>query len=129
MPLILSHVDLRVRDYAKGIEFYDALLHVLGAIKDPGKRFTTWAIPPPDAPDDWESTEWFGITEDRDMTPGAARIAFAAPTRGVVDAVLTFLPAIGATNIERDDGAYGPRYHAVFFDDPDGNRLEVCHIG
>ena len=45
MPLILSHVDLRVRDRAKATEFYDALLNVLGAVKDVGKTFTTWQIP------------------------------------------------------------------------------------
>jgi catechol 2,3-dioxygenase-like lactoylglutathione lyase family enzyme len=129
VPLILSHVDLRVRDRAKATEFYDALLNVLGATKDVGKRFTTWQIPPPDAPDDWEATEWFGITEDPSMTPGLARVAFDAPSRGTVDAIATYLPAIGAQNIEMDDGIYGSGYYAVFFEDPDGNKLEVCHIG
>ncbi|MBV8368517.1 MAG: VOC family protein [Candidatus Eremiobacteraeota bacterium] len=129
MPLILSHVDLRVRDRAKAIEFYDALLNVLGATREDGKTFTTWQIPPPDAPADWEATEWFGITEDPAMTPGPVRVAFDAPSRGTVDAIATYLPAIGARNIEWDEGIYGGRYYAVFFDDPDGNKLEVCYIG
>ena len=129
MPLILSHVDLRVRDRAKATEFYDALLNVLGATREAGTSFTTWQIPPADAPDDWEATEWFGITEDSAMVPGSARIAFDAPSRGTVDAIATYLPAIGARNIEMDDGIYGPTYYAVFFEDPDGNKLEVCHIG
>jgi catechol 2,3-dioxygenase-like lactoylglutathione lyase family enzyme len=129
VPLLISHVDLRVRDRAKATEFYDAILNLLGATRDEGKTFTTWQIPPSDAPDDWEATEWFGITEDPGMTPGPARVAFDAPSRGTVDAIATYLPAIGATNIERSDGVYGPRYYAVFFDDPDGNKLEVCHIG
>ncbi len=127
--MLLSHVDLRVRDRVKATEFYDALLNVLGAVREDGKTFTTWQIPPPDAPDDWESTEWFGITEDPNMTPGLTRIAFDAPSRGTVDAIGVYLAAIGARNIERDDGVYGPKYYAVFFDDPDGNQLEVCHIG
>ena len=126
--MILSHVDLRVRDRRKATEFYDALLNVLGATKDEGKNFTTWQIPPPDAPPDWEATEWFGITEDPNMTPGPARIAFDAPSRGTVDAIVVFLPAIGAKSIEPPDGTYGPNYYAVFFEDPDGNKLEVCHI-
>ena len=129
MPLILSHVDLRVRDRAKGVEFYDALLNVLGATRDDGKTFTTWQIPPADAPDDWEPTEWFGITEDPTMASGPTRIAFDAPSRGTVDAIATYLPAIGARNIEMTEGEYGPTYYAVFFEDPDGNKLEVCHIG
>ena len=129
MPLIISHVDLRVRDRTKATEFYDALLNVLGAVRDEGKSFTTWQIPPPDAPPDWEATEWFGITEDPAMTPGPTRIAFDAPSRGTVDAIAVYLPAIGAQNIEPPHEAYGPTYYACFFDDPDGNRLEVCHIG
>ena len=129
MPLILSHVDLRVRDRAKAIEFYDAFLNLLGAVKDAGPNFMTWQIPPPDAPDDWEAPEWFGITEDAAMTPGSTRIAFDAPSRGTVDAIRVYLPAIGARNVEMTEGEYGPKYYAVFFEDPDGNKLEVCHIG
>ncbi len=129
MPNLLSHVDLRVRDRAKATEFYDALLNVLGAVRDEGATFTTWQIPPADAPPDWEATEWFGITEDPAMTPGPSRIAFDAPSRGTVDAIATYLAAIGARNIEPPDEAYGPNYYACFFEDPDGNKLEVCHIG
>jgi catechol 2,3-dioxygenase-like lactoylglutathione lyase family enzyme len=129
MPLLISHLDLRVRDRAKATEFYDAILNLLGATKDAGKNFTTWQIPPPDAPPDWEADAWFGITEDPAMTPGSVRIAFDAPSRGTVDAIATYLPAIGATNIEGSEGMYGPNYYAVFFEDPDGNKLEVCHIG
>jgi lactoylglutathione lyase len=129
VPLILSHVDLRVRDRRKATQFYDAILNLLGAVKDEGETFTTWQIPPPDAPDDWEATEWFGITEDPGMTPGATRIAFDAPSRGTVDAISVYLPAIGAQNIELPDLTYGPHYYACFFEDPDGNKLEICHIG
>ena len=127
--MLISHIDLRVRDRAKAAEFYDAFLNLLGAVKSVGKEFTTWAIPPEDAPDDWDSDHWFGITEDKTMTPGPLRVAFDAPSRGTVDAIATYLPAIGACNIEMADGMYGPDYYACFFEDPDGNRLEVCHIG
>jgi catechol 2,3-dioxygenase-like lactoylglutathione lyase family enzyme len=126
--MLLSHVDLRVRDRTKATEFYDAFLNLLGAVKDEGATFTTWQIPPPGAPDDWEATEWFGITEDANMTPGEARVAFDAPSRGTIDAIHVYLPAIGARNIETSDGIYGPNYYAVFFEDPDGNKLEICHL-
>jgi catechol 2,3-dioxygenase-like lactoylglutathione lyase family enzyme len=121
--MLLSHVDLRVRDRAKAEAFYDALLSPLGAVIDRGASFTTWQIGTEPAAD------WFGITEDAAMTPNALRIAFAAPSRGTVDAIATILPAIGARNIELPDEAYGSAYYACFFEDPDGNRLEVCHIG
>lgn len=129
MRLILSHIDLRVRNRAKAVEFYDALLNVLGAVKEEGPNFSTWSIPPPEADASWEPDEWFGLTEDPAMTPGSARVAFAAPSRGTVDAIRIYLPAIGAQNIEMTEGEYGPNYYAVFFDDPDGNKLEVCHLG
>jgi catechol 2,3-dioxygenase-like lactoylglutathione lyase family enzyme len=128
VPRLISHLDLRVRDRKKATEFYDAFLNLLGAVKEEGKTFTTWQIPPPGAPDE-ESDEWFGITEDAALVPNENRVAFDAPSRGTVDAIATYLPAIGATNIEWSEGVYGPNYYAVFFDDLDGNRLEVCHIG
>lgn len=127
--MLLSHIDLRVRNRVKATEFYDAFLNLLGAVKEEGKSFTTWQIPPPDAPDDWEATEWFGITEDPAMTSGQVRIAFDAPSRGTIDAIRVYLPAIGARNIEMDDGIYGEKYYAVFFDDLDGNNVEICHLG
>jgi catechol 2,3-dioxygenase-like lactoylglutathione lyase family enzyme len=128
MPLILDHVDLRVRDRAAATAFYDAFLAVLGAVKREGDEFTTWRIPPPggaleDAPDN------FGIVEDRGHTPGAARIAFKAPSRSAVDAIATILRSLGVRNIEMDDGIYGADFYGVFLADPDGNRLEVCVNG
>jgi catechol 2,3-dioxygenase-like lactoylglutathione lyase family enzyme len=129
VPRLISHLDLRVRDRKKATEFYDAFLNLLGAVKEEGKTFTTWQIPPPDAPGGSEADEWFGITEDPALVPNENRVAFDAPSRGTVDAIATYLPAIGATNIEWSEGVYGPNYYAIFFDDLDGNRLEVCHIG
>ena len=128
-PRLLSHLDVRVRDRKVAAEFYDAILSTLGAIRDDGANFTTWQIPPSGAPDDWEADEWFGITEDPACSPGETRIAFTAPSRGTVDAIATILPAAGARDIEGPEEAYGPKYYAVFFSDPDGNRLEICYIG
>lgn len=123
--MLLSHVDLRVRDRAKATEFYDAFLSLLGAVKEVGPTFTTWQIPPNDASEEWSAEEWFGITEDPEMVPGASRVAFAAPSRGTVDAIATYLPAIGAREIEMPHEAY-KGYYACFFTDPDGNKLEIC---
>ncbi|MBV8579419.1 MAG: hypothetical protein JOZ86_02190, partial [Candidatus Eremiobacteraeota bacterium] len=47
---------------------------------------------------------------------------------GTVDAIAVYLPAIGARNIELPDLFYGPDYYAVFFEDPDDNKLEVVHL-
>ena len=127
--LLISHVDLRVRDRTRSAEFYDAVLNVLGAVMHVGPEWTTWAIPPADAPGDWRPNTWFGIVEDPQMTPNAVRVAFAAPSRGTVDAIATYLHAIGAQAIEMPHEAYGPKAYACFFEDPDGNRLEVVALG
>jgi catechol 2,3-dioxygenase-like lactoylglutathione lyase family enzyme len=128
MPVILDHVDLRVRDRAAAVTFYDAFLRELGAVRRDGDEFTTWRIPPPggaleDAPDN------FGIVEDPKHVPGASRVAFKAPSRAVVDAVARALSDLGVSPIEWDEGVYGPDFYGVFFEDPDGNRLEVCVNG
>ena len=98
---------------------------VRAAVKREGDEFTTWRIPPPggtleDAPDN------FGIAEDPEHLPGRVRVAFKAPSRRKVADIVQILSALGARNVEMDDGIYGTDYYAVFFEDPDGNLLEVC---
>jgi predicted lactoylglutathione lyase len=58
--------------------------------------------------------------------PGRIRVAFKAPSRRTVDDIVQILSALGARNLEMDDGIYGADYYGVFFEDPDGNLLEVC---
>ncbi len=121
--MLISHVDLRVRDRARGEAFYDPIFTLLGATMSHGKTFTTWEVEP------GGDGDWLGITEDPELVPSPNRIALLAPSRAVVDAIFAKLPALGARNIEAPDEAYGPQYYACFFDDPDGNRLEVCALG
>jgi hypothetical protein len=82
----------------------------LGAVMDRGEHFTT-EIEPGD--------DWVGITVAHVMTPNSNRVAFAAPSRGTVATVLTYLPAIGARNIKPPDETYEPMYYACFFEDLD----------
>jgi catechol 2,3-dioxygenase-like lactoylglutathione lyase family enzyme len=125
VPRLLSHVDLRVRDRTRANVFYGALFRELGATGvDIGQNFTTLFY---DAGRGGEgTTEWFGFTEDPAMVPGAARIAIDAPSREAVDGVGAMLAGIGAQAIEGPEEFYG--YYAVFFEDPDGNKLEVCYV-
>jgi catechol-2,3-dioxygenase len=123
MPKILDHVDLRVRDRKAATVFYDAFLAQLGAVKREGVEYTTWRVPDDAALD---ASDNFGIVEDPQQVAGSVRIAFKAPSRDAVDAVAKVLGSIGARNVEMDDGIYGDDYYGVFFEDPDGNRLEVC---
>ena len=122
--MIIDHVDLRVRNRTAATRFYDSLLSVLGAVRSDSADFATWRIPSSEG-SSREEPDSFGITEDPNHVAGAIRIAFRAPSRDIVDAVAALAPSIGARNVEMDDGMYGPEFYAVFFDDPDGNRLEV----
>ena len=125
VPRLLSHIDLRVRDRTTANVFYGALFKELGATGvDIGTNFTTLFYD--DGRGGEGPTEWFGFTEERDMVPGSARIAIEASSREVVDRIGAMLASIGATKIEGPEDIYG--YYAVFFEDPDGNKLEVCYV-
>jgi catechol 2,3-dioxygenase-like lactoylglutathione lyase family enzyme len=126
MTKILDHVDLRVRNRGAATRFYDPIFTALGAVKSDGEEYTTWRTPSARTDDPSDN---FGIVEDREHIAGSVRIALRAPSREVVDAVASMLGSIGARNVEMDDGIYGADYHGVFFEDPDGNRLEVCVNG
>ncbi len=123
--LVLSHVDLRVRDRARATAFYTALLGELGHAARASEEWTSFV------PGDETAAlgDWIGFTEDAAHRPNETRVALSAQTCEDVDRVTTVLPKIGALNIEGPDYEYGPEYYAVFFDDPDGNKLEVCCIG
>src|SRR5215470_11567441 len=106
------------------MSFYDDLLAVLGLRRGETKPEHEWV-----SYSRHDGTEqWFAFTEDSRMRPEVSRVAFAAPSREVVDRVAETARALKAPNIEGPEEAYGPDYYAVFFEDPDGNKLEVCCI-
>lgn len=121
MPRLFDHIDLRVPDRKAATAFYEKLLPALGFTK------------PADIPgwvsynaEGTEPTEFFGFTESPGHVANENRIAFWAESNESVERCLPLLQEIGAKNIE------GPLYEeagyfAIFFEDPFGNRLEVCH--
>jgi len=72
--------------------------------------------------------EFIGVIEDREHRPSATRLAFWAETRTEVDRIAGLVVAAGGKNVEGPmlNPEYGPDYYAAFFEDPGGNRLEVC---
>ena len=127
MNPVLSHVDIRVRDRARSIAFYDAVLAALGHGKSESGDWVTYD-PSPEAGAPGGDT-WFGFTVDPDMRPNDTRIAFYAASSEDVERAAQAAADAGARNIEGPEYTYGPQYYAVFFDDPDGNKLEVCCYG
>lgn len=118
----LDHVDLRVPRFTHARPFYERLLPALGFTRsDSDERWLQY-----EAADEGEVTSFFGVTEDPAHVPNASRIAFWAESRAEVDALAVLVRQLGAPNIE-GPGYEADFYYAVFFEDPGGNRLEICH--
>ena len=122
MPRHFDHIDLRVPDLAKVTDFYRTLLPALGFKQD--LTVSGWLQYYAEG---GGATEFFGVTESHDHTPNENRIAFWASSVAEINDIARLLHEIGAQNIEGPDYDESPTYYAVFFEDPAGNRLEVCY--
>jgi catechol 2,3-dioxygenase-like lactoylglutathione lyase family enzyme len=121
-PAFFDHVDFRVRDLRKVRAFYDAFMKALGFAKiSGGTRSREYAQAERRMP-------FFVVDQAARSTPGLARIAFGAASRAAVDKVAKAVRRAGARAIEGPEvcRGYSQPYYAVFFEDPDGNRFEVC---
>ena len=122
-----DHIDLRVRNLSEARRFYEALLPALGFTRD--ATIEGWLQFESDDADG--VTEFFGVTESPEHRPNECRVAFCADTISEVDKLAEIAARAGARNIEGpayeipQPGETG--YYAVFFEDPCGNRLEICH--
>ncbi len=122
MPRRFDHVDLRVRSLAEARPFYEALLPALGFTRD--AKIEGWlqyeTIGTEGAP------EFFGVTESPQHVANECRIAFWAGSTREVDRLAEIAVQAGARNVE-GPGYEAPHYYALFFEDPSGNRLEICY--
>lgn len=116
-----DHIDLRAPRLTDVTPFYEALLPALGFTRD--ARVEGWLQ---FEAADSDITEFFGVTESPGHVPNENRIAFWAESNSDVDRLAEVAQQAGARNIE-GPMPYEPGYYAVFFEDPCGNRLEVCH--
>ena len=120
---IYDHIDLRVRSLAEAQPFYETLLPALGFARNVGiQGWLQFEAPGPDG-----ATEFFGVTESSKHVANACRIAFWAENTTEVDRLAKIVVQAGAQNIEGPGYDEGPGYYAIFFEDPSGNRLEICH--
>ena len=103
--------------------FYAQLLPQLGfEVEDSSGEWCMWkaaGVGP---------VEFFGFTEDPQHQPNETRIAFWAESRAEVDRLAQVVRQAGALNLEGPAiwREYSPGYYAVFFEDPGGNKLEIC---
>jgi len=118
-----DHIDLRVRSLAEVREFYVTLLPALGFTRN--VEIEGWLQF--EAAGSAGATEFFGVTESSTHVPNECRIAFWADNTGDVDRLAGVALRAGARNVEGPGYDEGPGYYAVFFEDPSGNRFEICH--
>jgi catechol 2,3-dioxygenase-like lactoylglutathione lyase family enzyme len=120
---IFDHIDLRVADMAAAQKFYGQLLPALGFSEGSGDD--EWRTYQP-AGDKTEA--FFGFTAATNHQPNEARIAFWAESRAEVDRLAEVVRQAGGRNLEGPEVCrdYSPGYYALFFDDPSGNKLEIC---
>jgi catechol 2,3-dioxygenase-like lactoylglutathione lyase family enzyme len=117
-----DHVDLRVSNLAIARSFYEVLLPALGFTRnDSNEKWFEYEY------EDGEAiTDYFAITEVRDHVPNQNRIAFWADSIEEVDKLSKIVVTAGGRNVE-GPGFEGKDHYAVFFEDPCGNRFEICH--
>ena len=121
---LFDHIDLRVKDLKRATKFYKKLLPALGFTSDrSSKRWGIFYSVGGDKP-----AEFFGFTEDRQHRPNGTRISFWADTRKEVDRIAKLVRRIGGKKLEGPElcRQYSRGYYAFFFEDPDGNKLEIC---
>jgi len=127
---MFSHVNIGIADYDRAFKFYDGLMRLLGLRQRFADKEKGWA--------GWQPAEGgrplFVIAlpfDGQDASPGNGQmVAFAAPTRAVVDQAHAYALSAGG----RNEGApglrphYHPNYYGAYFRDLDGNKLcVVCH--
>lgn len=122
---LFSHIDLRVSDADAVRPFFDALM----ALFDTEPTTVRVARYGYTRRYGLVRADFLNIFSDPDARPTATRIAFAAPSTAFVDEVARIVSAHGGRNIEGPQyfDQHHPTFYAVFFEDPLGNRFEVCH--
>ena len=135
-PSKFSHVDLVVGDIERSLDFYRGLLGPLGYARVSeieGERGERVVYLGTDGGDEASISLRQRHSHARE-TPydrydvGMHHLAFAAPSRDVVDERAAWLRSVGAA-IESgpQEYPYTDGYYAVFLHDPDGLKLEIVH--
>lgn len=117
-------MDLRVRSIAAARPLYDALLPALGLGEISGDHTSrTYYQNRAD-----RAAPFFGLETDPEHRPNDGRFAFAAQSRADVDRLAKISAEAGARIVEGPELCleYSATYYAVFFEDLDGNKFEIC---
>jgi hypothetical protein len=122
--LLYDHVDFRVGDLVLTRPLYDALLSAMGYTD---VRADTESVGY-HRPNETGAEPFFWLVQERGHLPNGTRTAFGAASRAEVDRLAAIAQKRGARAFEPPQliGEYGPTYYATFFEDAEGNKLEIC---
>ena len=123
MPRLYDHIDLRIHSLAEARRFYESLLPALGFTRK--TEIPGWLQYEAEASNGGPSA-FFGVTESPGHVPNESRIAFWVENTSKLDRLTYIAVRAGARNLE-GPGWEDETYYAAFFEDPCGNRLELCH--
>jgi catechol 2,3-dioxygenase-like lactoylglutathione lyase family enzyme/heme-degrading monooxygenase HmoA len=118
-----DHLDVRVTDVQRARAFYDPVCAELGLTRiGVGEQFVTYESTDTTAP-------FLAITAELDFTPSRTRIALRGDSHEHVERVARAAKNHGARRFEAPHlcPEYAEGYYAAFFEDPDGNRYEICY--
>jgi catechol 2,3-dioxygenase-like lactoylglutathione lyase family enzyme len=123
--MLFDHVDLRVSDLAKARPLYDTLLPAMGFshVAEDADSICYYR------PNQDRTAPFLGLVLDPKHKPTGTRIALRAADRAGVDRLASVAAAAGASAFEPPHVCeeYTPFYYAAFFEDADGNKLEICY--
>lgn len=124
-PGAIHHLELYVRDLERSVEFWGWLLGQLGY-----EPYQEW-----DEGISWRSGDAYmafvlapsGASDLDRRSVGLNHLAFRARDRDAVDQLTKQLHERGVRILYADRHPYagGPDHYAVFFEDPDGLKVEV----
>jgi glyoxylase I family protein len=131
---LIHHLDLTVGDPAASRPFYTAVLGFMGyRVSNEDARGCDFDLVLPNggfSSIGIKKAEGANATREHDRySPGLHHVAWRAESRADVDALYAVLKQIGATVLDAPAAypQYAPDYHAVFFADPDGLKLEFVY--
>lgn len=125
----VAHTFLTVNDFEKSRLFYGGLMTFFGLERVfDGSDFVYWVggrtalgIRPAEAAHRDLAFDQYRV--------GLHHICFRARERADVDLVAAYLERAQAAIVRGPmEGGWAPGYYYVLFEDPDGIRLEICHV-
>lgn len=122
--MLFDHIDMRVADLARTRPLYDALLPAMGYSEINADEESAGYH----RAGETGAEPFIWLVQEAAHVANGTRLAFAAASRAEVDRFAAIAQAAGAQAYEGPQlvREYGPYYYAAFFEDAEGNKLEIC---